>query len=48
MEEEIKVSNDFTFIEELLPGNSVEEIENAVLELIEELILRNNLNSKTY
>ncbi len=48
MEEEIKVSNNFTFIRgaTTATGNSVEEIENAVLELIEELILRNNLNSK--
>ena len=29
-------------------GNSVEEIENAVIELINELISRNKLNSKIY
>ena len=28
-------------------GNTVEEIENAVVELIDELILRNNLNLET-
>ena len=28
-------------------GNSVEEIEDAVVELVNELILRNNLNKKS-
>tara|TARA_B100000424_G_C22806718_1_gene432294 strand:- start:273 stop:656 length:384 start_codon:yes stop_codon:yes gene_type:complete len=45
MSEKIKEKNNFQFIRgaTTATGNSVEEIENAVVELIDELIVRNNL-----
>ncbi len=48
MIEKIKDNYKFTFIRGATTstGNSVEEIEDAVIELIDELIIRNNLISK--
>ena len=47
MSEKIKEKNNFQFIRgaTTATGNSVEDIENAVVELIDELIVRNNLKN---
>ena len=50
MVEQKKDNYKYTFIRGATTanGNSIGEIENAVVELIEELISRNNLIKKTY